>query len=68
MDKADPLKLSATLLIKIGSAIVHIEELLSPDGHQFDRAALDACLNDPEVMAWIKAMDKMAFLPQKRKT
>lgn len=62
----DPLKPSATLLIKLGSLAVHAEELLSPKGHQFDRAALDTCLQDAEVQAWLKEMGALALLPLKR--
>jgi len=62
----DPLKPSVTLLVKLGSIAVHAEELLSPTGHHFDKAALDTVLRDPETVEWLAAMDKMAFLPKKR--
>ena len=55
------------LLCKLGSIAVHADELLSPDGHQFDRAALNTLLTDPEVKEWLAAMDKAAMLPKKRK-
>ena len=61
-----PLLPSATLLVKLGSIIVHMQELMSPEGHIFDKHALDTLWSDPEVVAWIAAMDKMAFLPKKR--
>lgn len=64
---SDPLKPSAQLLIKLGSIAVHAEEFLSSDSHDFDRIALTTGLADPQVQEWIKAMDKMAFLPKKRK-
>lgn len=64
---ADPLKPSITLLAKIGSALVHADEMLSPDGHTFDRDALKGLITDPEVQAWIDAMNKMALLPKKRR-
>lgn len=62
----DPLQPSVTLLIKLGSAIVHADEFLSPKGHPFDKEAFMSCLNDPEVKEWIVEMTKMAFLPVKR--
>lgn len=62
----DPLKPNPQLLIKLGSIAVHVEELLSPDGHEFDKIALDGLLKDPQVKEWIEQMDKMAFLPVKR--
>jgi hypothetical protein len=55
-----------SLLVKLGSIAVHAEELIGPTGHQFDKAALDQLLRDPEVTEWREAMDKMAFLPKKR--
>lgn len=64
--KTDPLKPSASLLIKLGSVIVHQEELMSPKGHTFDKHALETVRNDPEVVAWLAQMTKMAFLPVKR--
>lgn len=62
----DPLKPSAALLCKLGSAIVHADEFLSSKGHQYDRAAFVQCLADPEVQKWIKQMADMAMLPVKR--
>lgn len=57
---------SMTLLIKLGSIVVHTEEMLSPKGHEFDKIALKSLLDDLEVVAWLKEMDKQAFLPKKR--
>ena len=57
-----------TLLVKLGSIAVHAGELLSPDGHEFDRVALDQLLRDPEVLAWLEAMDAAAMVPKTRKT
>jgi hypothetical protein len=62
--KTNPLKPSLSLLVKLGSLAVHCEEMLSPAGHQFDKAAIDTLLHDKEVKAWIKAMG--AFMPVKR--
>ena len=70
--KPDPLKPSATLLIKLGSIAVHADEMntygFNPTEHafNFDRGSLITLFNDPEVTAWISAMTKMAFLPVKR--
>ena len=62
----DPLKPSASLLIKLGSVIVHQEEMMSSKGHDFDKHALDTVRNDPEVVEWLARMTKLAFLPVKR--
>lgn len=62
--KPNPFLPSTPLLCKLGSIAVHAEELLSPDGHAFDKTALDSLLQDAEVKNWIKAMG--AMLPRKR--
>jgi hypothetical protein len=63
---SDPFKPSAALLVKLGSIIVHYEEMTSPTGHHFDKHALDGLLFDPEVVQWFAAMQDMAMLPVKR--
>lgn len=52
-----------TLLIKLGSIAVHIEELLGDDPHDLDRAAIESLLSDPEVRDWLTLMDKLVLLP-----
>ncbi len=56
---------SLALLSKLGSIAVHADEMLSEDGHLFDKVALRQLLNDAEVTQWIKSMGPM--LPVKRK-
>jgi len=63
---SEPLSPSAALLCKLGSIIVHAEEGLSIDGSEFDLAAFRSLVEDPEVLAWLKAMDDLALLPVKR--
>lgn len=55
-----------SVLVKLGSIARHAEEMLSPDGHEFDRAAIAALLADPEVAAWMAAADALALLPVSR--
>jgi hypothetical protein len=55
-----------SLLIKLGSLLVHQEEYMSADGHAFDRLAMDTLRNDPEVVEWLDQMTKLAYLPVKR--
>jgi hypothetical protein len=62
----DVLKPSSALLCKLGSIIVHADELMSPFGHQFDREALRPLLADPEVAEWIAGMGELALIPLKR--
>ena len=64
--KVDPLKPSLSLLCKLGSILVHLEEFHSPTGHSFDLEAMKSALSDPEVKDWLGAMDLMAFIPKKR--
>lgn len=63
----DALKPPVTVLCKLGSIVVHAEEMNSADGHPFDKIALDGLMNDPEVQAWMTVMRSMAMLPLKRK-
>lgn len=63
---ANPLQPTPSLLVKLGSIAVHAEELMSPGGHPFDKAALGTLYDDPEVKEWIAQMTKMAMLPVKR--
>lgn len=63
---ADMLKPSPALLAKIGSIVVHADELLSSDGHAFDRVAMDQLLSDPEVKEWLEQMSGAAMVPRKR--
>lgn len=62
----DPLNPSGALLCKLGSIVVHVQEMQSPDGHPFDQIALAALLDDAQVVAWIEAMASRALLPVKR--
>ena len=62
----EPLQPSAQLLCKLGSIIVHVEEMMSPKGHEVDHMALEVGLKDEEVQQWLQQMREMAFLPVKR--
>lgn len=63
---SDPLSPSPRLLCKLGSIAVHVEELLSPFGHTFDKVALESLQKDPEVKAWLKAMSSQGMIPEPR--
>lgn len=60
----NPLTPSLALLCKLGSIVVHAEELISPNGHIVDRGAIEGLLSDVDVQAWIADMGPM--LPVKR--
>ena len=53
-------------LSKLGSIIIHVDEGLSQEGHPFDLEAIKALINEPNVRAWLKDMDKAALLPLRR--
>ena len=57
---------AATVVVKLGSLAVHFEEWLSPDGHEYDLAALKSILADEEIRAWLEDMKKLGLLPVKR--
>lgn len=61
-----PLDPTPALLCKLGSIAVHADEMLSTDGHHFDKIALQQLISDPEVAEWIEAMNAMAMVPKKR--
>lgn len=65
-NKKDVLKPSAQLLMKIGSALVHAEEFLSPHGHPLDKNTFDRLMRDSDLQEWIKEMTDLALLPVKR--
>ncbi len=62
----DCLHPSHALLSKIGSIIIHMEELSSPDGHLFDVTVLKVLWDDSEVREWMAGMRALALLPVKR--
>lgn len=63
---SDMLHPSPALLCKLASIIVHADEYLSEDGHQFDLDALKSSLHDPEVTQWLDAMSAASLAPRKR--
>jgi hypothetical protein len=62
----NPLSPPATLIVKLGSALVHAADFLSAGGHEFDKAAFDALMQDADVKQWLADMDAAALLPVKR--
>ena len=62
---SNPLNPSFNLLVKLGSIIVHVNELFSVDGRVIDKEALLHLLVDIEVQTWIKAMGPL--VPLKRR-
>lgn len=65
-ERAQEFSPTLTLLVKLGSIAVHADEFTGPNGHEFDLAALKQGLADQEVVEWLDAMRKRAFLPVKR--
>lgn len=65
--RAYPLQAPTTVMVKLGSIAVHAEEMLGSSGHPLDRVALEQLLKDEEVVKWLKAMQKLALVPLKRR-
>jgi len=63
---SDPLMPNPTLLIKLGSIIVHYKEFCSPTGNVIDKETVDAMLQQTDVKEWMEEMDRMALLPKER--
>lgn len=65
--KNDPIRNpSITLLTKLGSLAVHVDEMLSETGHYFDIDVIKSVISDPEVKTWIEQMNNLGLLPLKR--
>ena len=63
----DPLtNLTPSLLTKLGSVVVHIEEFFSTEGKPVDKAAIESLIDDNEIQSWLEEMDKLSLLPKKR--
>ena len=55
----DPLNAKASLLTKLGSIVIHAEEL---GGNVFDRDTLKQLCDDPEVVDWLHKMRVQGLL------
>lgn len=60
----NPEQPSLSLLVKLGSIVVHTDEMMTPRRHAFDVITVRSLLSDPEVQEWIVAMGPL--LPVKR--
>ena len=63
MDKTVP---NMSILCKLGSIMVHLQEFFSPTGHTNDMDAVKSLLDDAEINEWLKEMDRLSLLPKKR--
>ena len=66
MSLIDPLHPASSVLCKLGSIIVHMQEYQSLGGHRFDVLALEALLEDAEVLEWLRAMNALGLVPVRR--
>jgi len=62
----NPLEPSLSLIVKLGSIVVHADEATSPGAHELDVRAIRAGLADEEVSEWLDKMNALALLPVKR--
>jgi hypothetical protein len=65
MTPDEALNPSLSLLVKIGSIVVHADETLSVDGRELDRRVTLDLIKDEDVQKWIIAMGEL--LPHKRR-
>ena len=63
--EGDQVELPITLLIKLGSLVVHAQEATGTGASPLDVAALMQLASNPEVTAWLETIDP-ALLPVKR--
>ena len=63
---ADPLQPEPSVLAKLASFVVHVDEFNSPNGHDYDMEAVKALLQDDELNHWIIAMRHIGMAPMKR--
>ena len=54
------------LLRKIGSIVVHADELTGTRGHQFDSVAIRSLLAERDVQDWLAGMEAAGLIPVKR--
>jgi len=59
--------LDLALAYKLASIVVHADEMLGPDGHHFDRIALEQLICDPSVRLWIKSLGALAPVSRTRR-
>lgn len=57
---------SLSLLVKLGSIVVHADEFTGRNGYEYDLVAMRQGLVDPEVTEWLEEMQRRGFLPVKR--
>ena len=56
----------SSLLMKLGSAIVHADEALGPVDSPLDISLFRSLLKDKEVSRWLADMTALGLLPTKR--
>lgn len=62
-------KLSFSLLVTLGSIVVHVEEMLdetNPNSRHFDEMAIRTLLQNTELQTWLEGLQRQALLPVKR--
>lgn len=62
----EAIKPNLSLLMKLGSLIVHYEEFQSEKRHEFDLVAIETLRNDLEVREWFAVMSKNGMVSVKR--
>ena len=58
------MEVSTSIVAKLGSLVVHIEEYFSADSHPLDKTAIESLLMDAELRQWM--MKNKILFPLKR--
>lgn len=66
-DLSDPFTPSPTLIAKVGSILVHVEEGSEEGGHHYDWVAVRSLLADRDVQEWLDGLRRHAMVPVKRR-
>jgi hypothetical protein len=61
-----PLAPTKSLLVKLGSIVVHTSAMVADHGDDDDGLTLAIMIRDSEVQAWLDGMQRLALLPVKR--
>jgi hypothetical protein len=58
--------LDVSVVVKLGSILVHIDEGLTAEGHPFDFETIRSLLADRDIQALLKFLDRDGLLPLRR--
>jgi hypothetical protein len=57
---------SPSVIVSLASLAVHVDEAMSPNGHELDAQAIKGILGDPFVQEFLERLRPMGLLPEQR--